>query len=84
MEIPDTRSMSAFIPEIIPLFPYAYVEHKDLLGMTGKFVAGNILDQHDWLRRDIYQPNRLGTIVRSVARTRQFAPIFTFELHCTF
>lgn len=57
-----------------PPFSYAYVEHKDLLGMTGKFVAGNILDQHDWLRRDIHQPNRLGTVVRSVARTRQFAP----------
>ena len=52
--------------------------------MTGKFVVGNILDQHDWLRRDIYQPNRLGTLVRSESRTRHFGPIFTFELHGTF
>ena len=67
-----------------PPFSYAYVEHKDLLGMTGTFVVGNILDQHDWLRRDIYEPNRLGTRVRSEARTRHFGPIFTFELHGTF
>ena len=67
-----------------PPFSYAYVEHKDLLGMTGTFVVGNILDQHDWLRRDIYDPNRLGTLVRSESRTRNFGPIFTFELHGTF
>ena len=67
-----------------PPFSYAYVEHKDLLGMTGTFVVGNILDQHDWLRRDIYDPNRLGPIVRSESRTRHFGPIFTFELHGTF
>ena len=67
-----------------PPFSFAYVEHKDMLGMTGKFVVGNILDQHDWLRRDIYQPNRLGTLVRSESRTRHFGPIFTFELHGTF
>jgi hypothetical protein len=67
-----------------PPFSYAYVEHKDLLGMTGKFVVGNILDQHDWLRRDTYDPDRLGPIVRSESRTRHFGPIFTFELHGTF
>jgi len=67
-----------------PPFSYAYVEHKDLLGMTGTFVVGNILDQHDWLRRDIYDPNRLGPIVRTESRTRHFGPIFTFELHGTF
>tara|TARA_R110000868_G_scaffold31212_6_gene114503 strand:+ start:33618 stop:35675 length:2058 start_codon:yes stop_codon:yes gene_type:complete len=67
-----------------PPFSYAYVEHKNVLGMTGKFVVGNILDQHDWLRRDVYEPNRLGTRVRSESRTRHFGPIFTFELNGTF
>ena len=67
-----------------PPFSYAYVEHKDLLGMTGTFVVGNILDQHDWLRRDIYNPDRRGTLVRSESHTRHFGPIFTFELHGTF
>ncbi|KCZ90653.1 TonB-dependent receptor plug domain-containing protein [Hyphomonas johnsonii] len=67
-----------------PPFSYAYVEHKDLLGLTGKLVVANILDQHDWLRRDIYQPNRLGPIVISESRTRHFGPIVTFELSGTF
>jgi hypothetical protein len=59
-----------------PSFSYAYVEHKDLLGMTGKLVAGNLLDQHDWLRRDIYDPNRRGVIVRSEAH-----PAFRADLY---
>lgn len=67
-----------------PPFSYADVEHKDLLGMTGKLVVGNLRYQHNWLRRDIYDPNRLGVIVRSEARTRHFGPIFTCELHGTF
>ncbi|MFT5931844.1 MAG: hypothetical protein ACI93G_000925 [Hyphomonas sp.] len=67
-----------------PPFSNIYVEHKALLGMTGKLVVGNILDQHDWLRRDTYDPNRLGALVRSESRTRHFGPIFTFELHGTF
>lgn len=67
-----------------PPFSYVYVEHKDLMGLTGKLVVANLLDQHDWLRRDIYEPNRLGAIVRSESRTRHFGPIVTFELNGTF
>jgi hypothetical protein len=67
-----------------PPFSYAYVEHKNLMGLTGKLVVANLLDQHDWLRRDIYEPNRIGAIVRSESRTRHFGPIVTFELNGTF
>ncbi|WP_430402327.1 TonB-dependent receptor plug domain-containing protein [Hyphomonas sp.] len=67
-----------------PPFSYAYVEHKDLMGLTGKLVLGNILDQRDWLSRDLYEPNRLGPIILSESRTRHFGPIVTFELNGTF
>ena len=67
-----------------PGYSYAFVEHKDVFGMTAMLAVGNLLNQSDDFRREIYATNRLGPIVRVEDRSRQFGPIAVFELSGTF
>lgn len=63
-----------------PAFSFAYVEHKDVAGMTARVAFGNLFDQRDKFWRRSYAPDRSGTLVRSEDYSRGFGPIFTFEL----
>ncbi|WP_370276787.1 hypothetical protein, partial [Hyphomonas atlantica] len=65
-------------------FAFAYIEHKDLWGMTGQAMIGNIANQNDTFRRQIYDTNRLGNVVRIEDRARDFGPIMTFTLEGIF
>jgi len=67
-----------------PGFAFAYIEHKDLWGMTGQAMIGNFANQNDTFRRKIYDTNRLGNVVRVEDRARDFGPILTFTLEGTF
>ncbi|WP_273242633.1 TonB-dependent receptor plug domain-containing protein [Hyphomonas atlantica corrig.] len=67
-----------------PGFAFAYIEHKDLWGMTGQAMIGNIANQNDTFRRQIYDTNRLGNVVRIEDRARDFGPIMTFTLEGIF
>ncbi len=67
-----------------PGFGFAYIEHKDIWGMTGQATFGNIANQNDTFRRQLYDTNRLGNVVRVEDRSRDFGPIFTIQLEGTF
>jgi len=67
-----------------PGYAYMFLEHKNVRGMTATVAVGNLLNQADNFRREIYAPNRLGSIVRVEDRTRRFGPIAIFELRGTF
>lgn len=64
----------------MPVFSFAYVEHKDLAGMTARVALGNLFNQRDIYWRQVYAPDRSGVLVRSEDYARAFGPIFTFEL----
>lgn len=64
----------------MPVFSFAYVEHKDVAGMTARAAFGNLFNQRDVYWRQVYAPDRSGTLVRSEDYARGFGPIITFEL----
>ncbi len=63
---------------------WAFIEHKDIFGMTGTIFAGNLLDQDDNFRRAIYTPDRNGTLERVESRKRNFGPMLTLRLKGAF
>lgn len=67
-----------------PGFGFAFVQHKDLMGMTGTFTLGNIVNQRDKSDRQFFDTNRLGALTAYEETDRKFGPILTFELEGTF
>ncbi|MEZ5955362.1 MAG: TonB-dependent receptor plug domain-containing protein [Hyphomonas sp.] len=67
-----------------PGYSNAFIERKNFYGMTATFAVGNLLNQQDGFERQIYSPNRLGSVVRKESRGRRFGPIAIFELKGTF
>lgn len=67
-----------------PGFGFAFVEHKDLKGMTGRFIVGNIVNQRDKSSRQFLDTNRLGPLLAFEESDRKFGPHFTFELEGNF
>jgi len=67
-----------------PAFPMAYLEHKNIGGMTGTVALGNLFNQRDKFWRETYAPDRNAARVRSEEYARGFGPIFTMELKGTF
>jgi hypothetical protein len=63
-----------------PAFLMAYLEHKDIAGMTGTVALGNLTNQKDTYWRRVYDGDRNGPLVRSEEYSRAFGPIFTVEL----
>lgn len=63
-----------------PPFLMAYLEHKDIAGMTGKVALGNLTNQKDTYWRRVYAGDRNGPLVRTEEYSRAFGPIFTVEL----
>lgn len=63
-----------------PHFVRAYVEHKDIFGMTGVLNVGNLSNQKDLYWRRIYDGDRNGALLRTEEYSRSFGAIFTFEL----
>lgn len=68
----------------IPGYGYAYLEHKNIYGLTGTFILGNLLDQDDRYRREVYEPRRTGDLALVEDRTRNFGPVATFRLKGAF
>ena len=66
-----------------PGYGYAFIEHKDVFGLTAMFSVGNLLNQKDHFRRQIYETNRLGPLRVIEDRTRRFGPVVLFELRGT-
>jgi hypothetical protein len=63
-----------------PHFLMAYLEHKDILGMTGVVAVGNLTNQKDRYWRRIYDGDRNGALLRTEEYSRAFGGIFTIEL----
>lgn len=67
-----------------PAFGFAFVEHKDIRGMTGSMFLGNIFNQQDRARREFYEPNRLGPLTSVEEQRRRFGPVLTLQLEGSF
>ncbi|MEL7284238.1 MAG: TonB-dependent receptor plug domain-containing protein [Pseudomonadota bacterium] len=65
-------------------FAWAFVEHKDIFGMTGTIFLANLFDSDEKLTRLFYSPDRRGTITRIEDRNRNFGNILTLRLKGTF
>lgn len=65
-------------------FAWAFVEHKDIFGMTGTVFFANLLDTDAKLTRLVYSPDRRGQIDRVEDRIRNFGNIVTVRLKGTF
>lgn len=63
-----------------PAFLMAYLEHKDIAGMTGTVAVGNLTNQKDTYWRRVYDGDRNGALTRTEEYSRAFGPIFTVEL----
>lgn len=65
-------------------FAWAFIEHKDLWGMTGSIFLANILDSDDNFQRIEYDPDRTGVIQQIENRSANFGPILTVRLKGSF
>ncbi|ABI76381.1 conserved hypothetical protein [Hyphomonas neptunium ATCC 15444] len=63
-----------------PAFLMAYLEHKDIAGMTGTIAIGNLTNQKDTYWRRIYDGDRNGPLTRTEEYSRSFGGIVTVEL----
>lgn len=63
-----------------PGFAGAYVEHKDLYGMTGRLQVGNLLNSNEDFGRTVFVNRRDGPIDFTEFRSMEFANIFNFRL----
>jgi hypothetical protein len=67
-----------------PPFAWAFIEHKDLWGMTGTAFMGNIFDTDNEFTRTLYSGGRTGAVTRVEDRARNFGPILTLRLKSSF
>ena len=65
-------------------FVWAFVEHKDLFGMTGTAYFGNLIDTDSKVTRVVYSPDRNGQVDRVEDRIRNFGSILTLRLKGSF
>lgn len=65
-------------------FVFAFVEHKDVAGMTVRARVGNLLDQRDRFERTVFADRAAGQIAFSERRDRRFGTLFSFDLEGSF
>jgi len=70
--------------EVRPIYTFAYVEHKDILGMTGRVEWFNATDGDEQFTRQVYSPRRDGGLLFSEDRSWSAGPILTVTLRGTF
>lgn len=63
-----------------PVFANLFVEQKDLLGLTVRATAGNLLGARNYRDRTLYSGLRTGPIAFTEWRDRRIGPIFSFSL----
>lgn len=68
----------------MPAAAAAFLEHKDIAGMTGRVTLGNLLNTKDTHWRQVYAPDRSGNLIRTENYSRAFGPVLTLELRGTF
>lgn len=65
-------------------FLRAFVENKDVLGMTARLRVANLLDQRDRFDRVVFVDRRAGEVDFREFRDRKFGTIFSFDLEGSF
>ena len=65
-------------------FSWAFIEHKDVFGMTASLFYANLTDSDDDFQRIEYTPDRNGTIRQIEDRSRNFGGILTLRLQGSF
>lgn len=65
-------------------FLSAYLEHKDVGGMTVRARVGNLLDQRDRFERTVFTDRAAGIAAFTEKRDRRFGTIFTVNVEGTF
>ncbi len=81
---PVFRLDEARFRESSPSFVAAYLEHKDVFGMIGRFRVGNINDHALLFRREVFDVNRTGDLAFTESRARRFGNIFELTLSGAF
>jgi hypothetical protein len=62
-----------------PVWASLFVEHKNVLGMTVRFTAGNLLSATSMWHRTVYEDRRTGPVAFFEARDRTIGPIFNLS-----
>ncbi|RIJ32649.1 TonB-dependent receptor plug domain-containing protein [Henriciella mobilis] len=70
--------------EVRPAFAWAFVQHKDIFGMTGTFTYGNMLDTDEQFTRKVYDGRRTNGLLFREDRTWNLGPIITIGLEGSF
>ena len=65
-------------------FARAFVENKDVAGLTLRISVANLLDRDNRFERTVFEDRSIGLINFREERERQFGTIFTFELEGSF
>jgi len=63
---------------------FAFLENKDVAGMTVRARVGNLLDQRDRFERTVFSDRAAGQIAFSERRDRRFGTIFSFDVEGSF
>ena len=84
LESPTFRRNARISYEEPQGFVWAFVEHKDIFGLTGTAYFGNLADTDNNLTRLVYAPDRTGTLDRIEERNRNFGSILTLRLKGSF
>ena len=65
-------------------FLSAYVENKDVAGMTLRARVGNLLGQRDRFERTVFTDRAAGIAAFTERRDRRFGTIFSFDVEGSF
>ena len=65
-------------------FASAFVENKDVAGMTLRARVGNLLGQRDRFSRTVFDDRAAGQIAFIERRDRRFGTIFTLDVEGSF
>lgn len=63
---------------------FAFLENKDIAGMTVRARIGNLLDQRDRFERTIFSNRAAGQVAFSERRDRRFGTVFSFDVEGSF
>lgn len=63
---------------------FAFLENKDVAGMTMRVRVGNLLDQRDRFERTVFSNRAAGQIAFSESRDRRFGTIFSLDVEGSF
>ncbi|NJO34700.1 MAG: TonB-dependent receptor [Rhodospirillales bacterium] len=80
----EVRLDEVFLNQPSFAFVSAFVENKDVAGMTLRARAGNLLGQRDRFERTVFDDRATGQVAFSERRDRRFGTIFSFDVEGSF